>query len=58
MNIKELRKKEGMSQTALADAVGVNRHTISKAENGGNVSYATVVKIMDALGYRLIVALK
>jgi putative transcriptional regulator len=32
-NIKELRKKQGMRQEDLADAVGVSRQTIVAIEN-------------------------
>lgn len=32
--IREVRKKEGLSQRELADIVGVSRNTISSIENG------------------------
>ncbi len=33
-NLKEIRKEKGLSQTALAELVGVSRNTISSIETG------------------------
>lgn len=33
-NLKEIRKKKGLSQTDLAEIVGVSRNTISSIETG------------------------
>lgn len=36
MNLKRLRKAEGLTQQALADSIGVNRVTIANWESGNN----------------------
>lgn len=50
--LKALRKKAGLSQRALAEAVGVHFTYISKLENGKagtTPSLKTIVKIAEAL---------
>ena len=49
-NIKKARKALGMSQTALAKAVGANRITISRYENGG---YLPSVPALERLAIAL-----
>ncbi|RKI90479.1 XRE family transcriptional regulator [Parablautia intestinalis] len=54
MTLKQLRENKGMSQTELANCVGVKQTTISQYENGSrkpNLSKAK--KISDALGISL-----
>ena len=49
-NIITLRKKQGMSQQSLADAVFVTRQTISKWEKNLSVPYADgLIRLADAL---------
>lgn len=49
-NIKAARKALGMSQDALADAIGSNRVTISQYENGKYLpSVPALQRIADAL---------
>lgn len=49
-NVARLRKLKGWNQTDLANEVGVNQATISKAEKGdGGVSLRTYQAIADAL---------
>lgn len=51
LNIRDLRKAAGMTQTDLAKLLGVNRATISKYENGTiNLNVSQLQKIADALG--------
>lgn len=39
---KEMRKKEGLSQSELAEALSVSRLTISKLEKGENITVDTL----------------
>ena len=49
--IKELRESKEMSQSKLAEAVGLSVHTVSKYEQGQREpNLATINKIADALG--------
>jgi transcriptional regulator with XRE-family HTH domain len=48
--VREIRKKEGVSQESLADLAGLDRTYISDIENGKrNVSIETIFKITEAL---------
>jgi transcriptional regulator with XRE-family HTH domain len=48
--VKEIRKKQGVSQESLADLAGLDRTYISDIENGKrNVSIETIFKVADAL---------
>ncbi len=47
--IIEYRAREDISQAELAARVGIDRTTINKAENGGEVSRLTVAKIERVL---------
>ncbi len=54
MTLKEFRKQKGLSQTELANRVGLKQTTISQYENGSrrpNLHMAK--KIADALGMSL-----
>jgi len=42
--VKKLREKIGISQSSLAEALGVDRVTISKIENGERKIYAEEIK--------------
>jgi transcriptional regulator with XRE-family HTH domain len=48
--VREIRKKEGVSQESLADLAGLDRTYISDIENGKrNISIETIFKIATAL---------
>nr|WP_315457608.1 helix-turn-helix transcriptional regulator [uncultured Sphingorhabdus sp.] len=48
--IRELRKTEGLSQEALADACGIERSHMGKIERGErNVSVLNVIRVARAL---------
>lgn len=47
--VQRLRVEKAMSQADLADKAGVRQATVSNAENGKNVRYATVGAIAGAL---------
>lgn len=48
--IKELRSSKGMTQTQLAEKIGMTSASLSRLENGkGNLHVATIHKIADAL---------
>lgn len=48
--MQRLRMERAMSQADLADVAGVRQATVSNAENGRNVRYATILAIAGALG--------
>ena len=48
MRLKELRKKKGISQIALALAINTSQNTISRYETGEReADYATLIAIAD-----------
>jgi transcriptional regulator with XRE-family HTH domain len=51
--IREYRFAEGWSQQMLSEYCNLNRNTISRAENGGNVSVLTILEIAETLDIRL-----
>ncbi|HAV55078.1 MAG TPA: transcriptional regulator [Aequorivita sp.] len=52
--IKTARKKRNLTQEQLGELVGVKKAQISRLENStGNVTFETVMKILDALGAKL-----
>ena len=51
---RELRKKKHLTQSQLADKLGLEKGQISKIENGKfNLTLATINKIASALGARV-----
>jgi HTH-type transcriptional regulator/antitoxin HipB len=48
--VEEFRKAQNMTQEELGKIVGVRKATISKIENGRNVTMRTAQKIAKALG--------
>ncbi len=55
--IKDLRKEHKLSQSSLAEKVGITRQTLSKLENGeiGKISLQMFIKILEALNQELII---
>ncbi|NEN22566.1 helix-turn-helix transcriptional regulator [Cryomorpha ignava] len=52
--IKTARIKRNLTQEQLGELVGVKKAQISRLENStGNVTFETVIRILDALGARL-----
>ena len=50
MTLKEFREKKGLSQTELADRVGLKQTTISQYENGSRRPNLVIAKkLSDAL---------
>jgi DNA-binding XRE family transcriptional regulator len=49
--MKQRREVSGLTQEQLAEAVGVDRTTITKIENGGRTSVKTAQKIADVLEF-------
>lgn len=49
-SIKEARKSMNLTQKELGERVGVQSAQISKIESGRNLTIATIVKILKALG--------
>ena len=47
--LKEWRKHRGLTQSELAEAVGRDRMTISRWENGGQPKASDIAKIEQAL---------
>ncbi len=52
LQLRELRESAGLSQVALADAVGVSQRAISELENGvtRRVDLDLLEKLADTLG--------
>lgn len=50
--LKELRKNTGLTQSQLAQRLGVSQHRISQIENGdlANTKVETLKKYLEALG--------
>lgn len=51
--IREYRFAEGWSQSMLSEYCNLNRNTISRIENGSNVSVLTILEIAETLDIRL-----
>lgn len=53
--IREVRKDRGISQTDLAEMVGVRQGTISRIESGtiSQPRFSDIARIADALGCRM-----
>lgn len=47
--IRELRKKKGISQEKLASISGVTTVTVNRAENSGKVRQSTYLKLINTL---------
>ena len=49
--IKNIRKEKKLSQSTLAEKVGISRQTLSKLENGeiGKISLQVFIKVLDVL---------
>ena len=56
--IKQLRKDKGLTQAELAKRSGATQSKISMIEKGGGARFATAVRILEALGYKLVVTFK
>lgn len=58
-SIKAMRLQKGISAKKLAEMAGVSSYTILSVEKGdGDPKFGTVVKIMNALGYKVAFELK
>lgn len=49
-HIREARKSQNLTQKELGERVGVQTAQISKIENGRNLTIATIVRVLNALG--------
>ncbi len=57
--IKAMRLQKGISAKKLAEMSGVSSYTILSVEKGeGDPKFSTVIKIMNALGYKVAFELK
>ncbi len=54
-NIKKFRKEKKITQTSLANSVGISRTTLSKLENGyfAQISIVVLSNVLNHLGYEL-----
>lgn len=48
-SIKEARLAQNLTQSQLGEKIGVQCATVSKIENGRNLTITTIVKILNAL---------
>ncbi|MCX0276427.1 helix-turn-helix transcriptional regulator [Nocardia zapadnayensis] len=53
--VRAARDNLGWTQTELATQAGLSRPTIARIERGGDVSTATLAKVVDCLGLTLTV---
>lgn len=54
--IKNLRKQAGLTQSGLAQKLGVSQQVISRVESGrDNVSLLTIKQVVGALGHKVVV---
>ena len=49
-HIREARKLQNLTQKELGERVGVQTAQISKIEHGRNLTIATIVRVLNALG--------
>ena len=55
MVLADLRKHRGMSQKAMADALGIKQPSLSKIEKQGDMQISTLRKFVEALDGELVV---
>ena len=55
MVLAELRKNRGLSQKAMADALGIKQPSLSKIEKQGDMQISTLRKFVEALDGELVV---
>lgn len=48
--IKQARQAKNLTQEELGKLVGVQKAQISRIENGKNLTFATVIKLLKAMG--------
>ena len=53
--IKNKRKELGMSQRDLAKASGISKAYVCVLEQGGNPSWNTIVKVVQAVGLEVLI---
>jgi transcriptional regulator with XRE-family HTH domain len=53
MLLAEIRKQVGLTQTDLADALGIKQPTLSRLETQGDMQISTLRRIIAALGGQL-----
>ncbi|WP_345762438.1 helix-turn-helix domain-containing protein [Diaminobutyricibacter sp. McL0608] len=53
--IQDLRIARDWNQEELAERVDSSRATISRMERGGSVANTLVVRVLDELGYELVI---
>ncbi len=49
-NLRNVRREQGLTQSALGQSVGVDQARVSSIEGGSNVSLATATRFAAALG--------
>lgn len=56
--LKQLRKSRGMTQTQVGILTGMSKSQISRMENGSLGSPETIMRVLAALGYEMVVDFK
>lgn len=56
--IKEILAKEGMNQQQLADNAGMIRQGVSQALTNSSSRYETIKRLVEALGYEIVIRKK
>lgn len=52
-NVKEARRKRGLTLSILAKLAGLNLNTINRIEKGRNPSPTSLKKLSEALGIKI-----
>ncbi len=50
--IRQARQARKLTQEQLGELVGVKKSQISKIENGGNITFHTIVKLLKAMNIK------
>ena len=56
--IRELREKAGLTREVLSGLAGVSAQTVYRVERGESERMSSIIKIAEALGYRVEIVLK
>jgi transcriptional regulator with XRE-family HTH domain len=53
-SLRATRRERKLTQQALADRAGIARRTVTNAEHAGNVGIRELCRLVNALGYEVV----